>query len=129
MRSFHLLLYLVNSSLLITHEIDSGYWREWDLFGIGGDIEIFLIINFILVVVMLFGYRILLEGVRSGYLFSFAVAVSGISAFSIHGYFLMTGHGEFTTTVSMIILALTGLLSAVQGPTAFLLYRAQLKSV
>jgi hypothetical protein len=25
-------LYLVNSVLLINHEIDSAYWKEWDLF-------------------------------------------------------------------------------------------------
>ena len=25
-------LYLVNAVLLITHEIDSAYWKEWELF-------------------------------------------------------------------------------------------------
>lgn len=36
MRSTPLLqwLYLLNAAALITHEIDSAYWREWELFGI-----------------------------------------------------------------------------------------------
>lgn len=35
-------LYLLNFALLFTHEIDSAYWKEWDLFGIPGGIKSFL---------------------------------------------------------------------------------------
>jgi len=28
-------LYLLNGAILLTHEIDSAYWQEWQLFGIG----------------------------------------------------------------------------------------------
>jgi hypothetical protein len=36
-------LYLVNAVLLINHEIDSAYWKEWELFKLPGSISGFLI--------------------------------------------------------------------------------------
>ena len=30
------LIYLINATLLIVHEIDSAYWEEWKLFGLPG---------------------------------------------------------------------------------------------
>ena len=38
-------LYLLNAAVLITHEIDSAYWHEWDLFGIPGGIQFFLVLK------------------------------------------------------------------------------------
>ena len=32
-------LYLVNASLLVTHEIDSAYWNEWELLHLPGGIQ------------------------------------------------------------------------------------------
>jgi hypothetical protein len=34
-------LYLLNAALLFTHEIDSAFWKEWDLIGIPGGIKFF----------------------------------------------------------------------------------------
>ena len=39
-------IYLANAVLLISHEIDSAYWKEWDLFKLPGGITGFLIIHF-----------------------------------------------------------------------------------
>ncbi|MFZ6026164.1 MAG: DUF6713 family protein [Chloroflexota bacterium] len=35
-------LYLINTILTILHEMDSAYWKEWDVFGMDGDIAGFL---------------------------------------------------------------------------------------
>ena len=32
-------LYLANTALLIAHEIDSAYWKEWELFHLPGGIR------------------------------------------------------------------------------------------
>lgn len=34
-------LYLTNAVLLINHEIDSAYWKEWDLFRFPGGLRVF----------------------------------------------------------------------------------------
>jgi hypothetical protein len=36
----------MNAILLINHEIDSAYWKEWELFKLPGGIGGFLILHF-----------------------------------------------------------------------------------
>jgi hypothetical protein len=46
---------LTNSVLLINHEIDSAYWKEWELFRLPGGIAGFLLIHFPLLFLILYG--------------------------------------------------------------------------
>lgn len=54
-------LYLTNSVLLIVHEMDSVYWKEWDLFGLGGGVSGFLVLHFPLLFLVLLRDFILLR--------------------------------------------------------------------
>lgn len=114
-KTWHINLYLLNAALLLSHEIDSAFWREWELFGIPGGIQGFVIVNFLLLLVVLFGFKQLLQGARNGYVFSLLLAASGVFAFSIHSYFILTGHPEFTLPVSLAVLVLTLIISLPQG--------------
>ena len=114
-KTWNINLYLLNSALLFSHEIDSAFWREWELFGIPGGIQGFLIVNFLLLLVVLFGFKQLLQGTRNGYMFSLLLAASGVFAFSIHSYFILTGHPEFTLPVSLAVLVLALIVSLAQG--------------
>ena len=107
-------LYLLNCALLFTHEIDSAFWKEWDLFGIPGGIQVFLFLNFLLLLVALFGYRQILSGARGGQCFSLLLGVAGVFAFSIHSYFILAGRPEFTLPASLVLLWLTLIVSLVQ---------------
>lgn len=113
-------VYLVNASVLITHEIDSGYWHEWELFGIPGGIQFFLFLNLILVVVLFYGFWAFLVGRSSGYIFSWLLAGSGLFAFTIHGYFLVNGDRAFRLPLSISLLFATLVLSVLQ---VYLLFR------
>lgn len=108
-------IYLVNTSLLFTHEVDSSYWNEWNLFGIPGGIQLFLVMNFILIVIGLVGFRYVVLRKRSGLWFSLLQSLCGMFAFIIHGIFIMKGHTEFTLPVSEILLVLILLVSVIQG--------------
>ena len=55
MADFLFQLYLTNSVLLINHEIDSAYWKEWELFRLPGGIAGFLLIHFPLLFLILYG--------------------------------------------------------------------------
>ncbi len=48
-------LYLTNAVLLINHEIDSAYWKEWELFRLPGGIAGFLLLHFPLLFIVLYG--------------------------------------------------------------------------
>jgi hypothetical protein len=112
------ILYLANSALLVTHEIDSAFWHEWDLFHLPGDLQGFLVVNLVLVLIVLYGFKQVLLETRSGRWFSLALAGAGIFAFSVHGYFLLRGHPEFRLPVSIGLLWATFVVSLVQGGLA-----------
>lgn len=67
------------------------------------------------IVVVLHGFKRLLQGIRSGYIFSLLLAGAGVFAFAIHGYFMVTGHPEFTLPMSMGILIIAFVVSVPQG--------------
>ncbi len=112
-------LYLLNGAILLTHEIDSAYWKEWDLFGLGGGIQAFLAINFLMALAMLVGLEQLVRGTRAGHVFSLLLAASGILAVLVHGYFLVRGHPEFDLPASKMLLGATLIVSPAQAWQAY----------
>jgi hypothetical protein len=114
MNEIILWLYLVDSVLLIIHEIDSAYWKEWDLFGLPGGIAGFLALHFPLLLFVLGGLVMLSRGSASGLVFSLVVALGGVFAFSIHTYFLKKGRTEFDTVVSKGLLGILLIVSCAQ---------------
>ena len=107
-------LYLCNSVLLINHEIDSAYWKEWELFKLPGGITGFLLLLFPLLFVILYGLVQVSRNLTSGLVFSIILSIGGIFAFGIHTYFLKKGRSEFDKPLSKCILASTLLLSVAQ---------------
>ena len=108
-------LYLLNSALLTTHEIDSAYWHEWELFHLPGGITFFLIVNFVLLWVVLYGFSQVIIGATVARWFSYGLAAAGIFAFTIHSVFLAIGHDQFRTPVSLGLLIVILLVSLSQG--------------
>ena len=108
-------LYLVNLSLLILHEMDSTYWKEWDLFGLGGGESGFLLIHLPFWIATLYGAVQVWKSTRAGLFFSLVVSLAGITAFTIHTYFLRRGRPEFNTPVAKLILWALLLLSLPQA--------------
>jgi hypothetical protein len=108
------LLYLANAAFLIAHEVDSAYWHEWDLFGLGGGIGVFVLLHIPLAAAVLWGFGALRAGTRAGLWMSAALAAAGLSAGAIHGALLLSGGREFRTPVSIAVIAATALLSLLQ---------------
>jgi hypothetical protein len=107
--------YLVNLTLLIIHEMDSAYWREWDLFRLPGGLPGFLWIHLPLFVAGLWGLVLVDRGAAAGLVLSLIVAAGGIFAFAIHHWFLAKGRPEFDTVTSRLILWLLLLGGLLQG--------------
>jgi hypothetical protein len=107
-------LYLANSMLLINHEIDSAYWKEWDLFKLPGGITGFLLLHFPLLFFILYGLTLVSNQSPAGLIFSLLLCFGGLFAVSIHTYFLKKGRMEFNQPVSKYILKAILLVSVVQ---------------
>lgn len=107
-------LYLTNSVLIISHEIDSAYWKEWELFRIPGGITGFLLLHFPLLFFILYGLVLVYAQSASGLVFSIVLSSGGLFAYSIHAYFQKKGREEFGQPISKMILVLTGIISVIQ---------------
>jgi hypothetical protein len=107
-------IYLVNSVLLMNHEIDSAYWKEWDLFKLPGGINGFLILHFPLILFILYGLILVFQHTFAGLIFSLILSFAGIFAFTIHMFFIKKGRSEFKTPISLFILIATLLVSISQ---------------
>jgi membrane protein CcdC involved in cytochrome C biogenesis len=107
-------IYLINAVLLINHEIDSAYWKEWKLFGLPGEITGFLTLHFPLLFLVLYGLVLIFEGIFAGLIFSLLLSLGGMFAFAAHTYFIRRGWPEFRTTASQVILVATLIVSAIQ---------------
>lgn len=100
------------------HEIDSAYWHEWQLFGIPGGIQVFLVVNFALLVPFLYGLVRLARDLRAGAAYGIALSLAGLGAFAIHATFLIQGHPEFRLPASLATLGLALCTSLALGLTA-----------
>ena len=116
-------LYIINLALLATHEIDSAYWHEWNLFNLPGGIDLFLVFNLVLLLLFLFGFEKVVKWENSAVFFSYLLTFSGIFTFAIHSYFILNGHPEFNSFISYSILILTFVTSIVQLVFLILLKR------
>jgi hypothetical protein len=108
-------LYVINSVLLINHEIDSAYWKEWELFRLPGGIHGFLLLHIPLLFVILWGLVFVAEHSCWGFVFSLLLCAGGLFAFVAHTYFLRKGKPQFNNWVSKSILAAVLIVSIAQA--------------
>ena len=115
-------IYLINSVLLINHEIDSAYWKEWDLFKLPGGITGFLILHIPIVFLVIYGLILVYQQYFIGLLFSLLLSMGGIFAFIIHTIFIKKGGKEFKVPVSIFLLVSTLVVSLIQAVTTIYLF-------
>jgi hypothetical protein len=108
-------LYVLNASILITHEIDSAYQEEWILFGLPGGVQWFLFLNLVLVIAVLYGLVALAQQRTAGIVLSWTLVAGGLFAVVIHGYFILSGDPSFRLPASLFLLGATLVLSVLQG--------------
>jgi hypothetical protein len=88
------------------HVIDSTYWHEWEVFGLPGGIELFLLESLILVIPFFFGLSRLARGARSGPLFGIVLSGISIAGCGLHAFLLLRGGTEFRNVASISTLVL-----------------------
>jgi hypothetical protein len=108
-------IYLMNAILLIIHEIDSAFWKEWELFKLPGGIGGFLIMHFPLLFLILYGLVLVSKQSFLGLIVSLILGAGGIFAFCIHTAFIRRGRHEFNTPISRLILSLILGVSTIQA--------------
>ena len=115
-------LYLTNAVLLITHEIDSAYWKEWELFKLPGGSTGFVLLHLPLVFLILWGLVLVFQRSLAGLALSLILSLGGIFAFTIHTMFIKKGRNEFNVPVSLFLLMATLFVSLVQAACTIYLF-------
>ena len=107
-------LYLFNAILIINHEIESAYWKEWELFKLPGGISFFLILHFPILFIILLGLHLVYNKSYGGLIISLILGCGGLFAFGIHTFFIKRGHESFNLPISSFMLRGTLALSIIQ---------------
>jgi hypothetical protein len=100
-------LYVSTTALLVAHQIDSAFWQEWNLFGMSGGIQAFVLMNVALIVPFLYGLILLVRTPRVGARYGMVLSAVGVAAFVVHTWFFVHGHPEFRVPASIAVLAAT----------------------
>ena len=117
MSEFLFWIYLTNLVFLISHQIDSAYWKEWEMFGLSGTRGVVVNFFFNLVAISIFMYGLIpvFQGSSAGLAFSLALSVVGLLTFLIHLFFFGKGRNEFKTSLSFFILTSVLIISVLQS--------------
>ncbi|APA66688.1 MULTISPECIES: DUF6713 family protein [unclassified Janthinobacterium] len=92
--------------LLILHQVDAAYWREWEMFHVPGGIQGFLVFNLAAIALVLAGYRHVLLGTMQARRYAAVCAALGVGTFLIHAGFALAGLEQFHLPLSIAILVL-----------------------
>ena len=132
MWDFLLWVYILNATLLINHEIDSSYWKEWNLIpSISGgssnvnndqkNMNIFLLLHIPLIFLIMYGLKEIIQKSFIGLIISIVLCFGGFFAFFFHMHFIRKGRIEFNTPISKGMIAGIFILSIIQLIITFLI--------
>ena len=109
-------VYAVNLALLVMHEMDSAYWKEWEMLGKFSKIGVsgFIALHFPLLIFCFTGMIFLYEGRTVGLIISFIISLVGLFAYFFHAYHLKRDNRKFNTTISKTILFMILIFSVLQ---------------
>jgi len=78
------MLYAINSTLLILHEIESAYEKEWELLKLPGKITGFLLLHIPIIVLIFYGLIEIEKGTAVGFVFGIITGIGGVIPFIVH---------------------------------------------
>jgi hypothetical protein len=112
-------------SLLILHQIDAAYWKEWEMFYLPGGIQGFLFFNLLILPILLIGYKSIIVSDKYSVRYSMLCAGLGCLTFIIHAGFMFASSPEFHLPASLLIIFLC-LISSLFQIKQTIKYRGQL---
>lgn len=86
---------VLNLALVLTHQVDAAFWREWEMFGLPGGIQLFNAINVGIFLAVLFCFVSVIQRRPSGFRCSLVIALLCASVLPIHAAFALSGFIQF----------------------------------
>ena len=115
------LIYIINASLLLLHEIESAYFKEWEILKIPGRITVFLLLHIPIILVLFWGAIEIEKQTLSSIIIAIIAGAGGLVPFIVHKV-IVKKKGYFDSNISNGIIylnALTGITTAVIATSLF----------
>jgi hypothetical protein len=97
--SVFLLIYIINASLLLLHEIESAYAKEWEILKLPGKITGFLLLHIPIIMALFWGAVEIEKQTLAGLIIAIIAGLGGILPFAIHKL-VVKKKGYFESTIS-----------------------------
>lgn len=77
-------LYIINAMLLLLHEIESAYEKEWEFLRLPGKITGFLLLHVPIIIIFFYGLVEIEKGSYIGLILGIITGISGVIPFLVH---------------------------------------------
>ena len=99
------IVYILNATLLLLHEIESAYEKEWELFNLPGKITGFLLLHIPIIFLVLYGLIEIERTSTIGLIFGIILGIVGVIPAIVHKIFIKTPD-QFNLPISNTIIYL-----------------------
>ncbi len=99
------LLYIVNATLLLLHEIESGYEKEWEILKLPGKITGFLLLHIPIIILLFYGLIEIERNSTIGLIFGIILGIGGVIPSIVHKILFKTPD-QFNLPISNAIMYL-----------------------
>jgi len=99
------IFYILNATLLLLHEIESAYEKEWELLKLPGGITGFIVLHVPLVLAVLYGLLEIDKCTLAGLVLGIVFGIGGLIPFTVHKI-LVRKKDHFNLLVSNILIYL-----------------------
>ena len=109
------IFYILNATLLLLHEIESAYEKEWEILKIPGRITFFLILHIPIILILFYGLLEIEKLSPLGLWLGVITGIGGVIPFLVHKIFVKRNE-RFNSPISNIIIYLniiTGIVTIV----------------
>jgi len=109
------LFYILNATLLLLHEIESAYEKEWEILKIPGRITVFLILHIPIILLIFYGLLEIEKQSAQGLRLGIIMGIAGVIPFLVHKLFVKR-KDRFNLPISNIIIysnILTGIVTII----------------
>ena len=98
-------VYIINTTLLLLHEIESAYEKEWELLRLPGKITGFLLLHIPIILLMLYGLIEIEKRTTLGFILGVILGIGGVIPFVVHKI-LFKRPDQFNLPISNAVIAL-----------------------
>ncbi len=78
------MLYIINATLLLLHEIESAYEKEWEILKLPGKITGFLLLHIPIIILIFYGLIEIEKNSKIGLIYSIITGIGGVIPFIVH---------------------------------------------